>query len=440
MKLKHVKFFVFISIICLSAPICAQNSFSKIKNRQSRPTRISRQNIEVTQSQRSNTNYGDNLKELVRGNNQFAFELYEHIKNTSKNIFFSPYSISSALGMTFAGTKGYTEEEIAKTLHFNIDQIKTHQSFYKLNKVFDDIQTNGHVKLSVANSIWLQNSISILQSYLDLTSKYYAGTIKLVDFNRNAENARQTINKWIENKTNSKITDLLQSGDVTSDTELVLCNAIYFKGNWCGKFDKADTKELTFYLDKGGSIKCPTMNKIDHYKCHQFDGFSAISVPYNGRKLSMVIFLPDNPNGLLEFEERFTSENVKNWVDYIENLETIKVDLKMPKFKMTRSIGLSKTLQNMGVKRIFENADLTGISKNANLQVTDVIHKAFVEVNEEGTEAAAATVVFVGKTCCAPKREAEPVKFYADHPFVFMIRENSTGSILFMGKIANPTQ
>jgi serpin B len=377
------------------------------------------------------------LQTVVKGISTFGFDLYQEHKGEKGNLLFSPYSISTALAMTYAGAMGKTEKEMAQVLHFSLEQEQLHSSFLKLLSELNAIQDKGHVKLSIANSLWAQKGYHFLDAFLDLNKKYYGAGLNFVDFISQTEAARKTINVWVETKTQEKIKELIKPGMLSSLTRLVLCNAVYFKGNWSSQFDKAKTKEESFHISSAKTIKVPMMNQKGEFKFKDFSSFSVIELPYEGNDLSMIIFLPKEIDGIKEFERNLTNDNVKNWINELLKSYRREIFVSLPKFKTTCEFELADILAEMGMPSAFSipSADFSGMTGEKDLFMGNVIHKAFVNVNEEGTEAAAATAVDIRW-----KVFSKLLIFRADHPFVFLIRENQTGNILFIGRIIDPTK
>ena len=376
------------------------------------------------------------LQTIIKGNSDFGFDLYQKLKREKGNLFFSPYSISTALAMTYAGARGQTEKEMAEVLHFSLEQEPLHSSFSRLQSELNAIQNKGYVKLSIANSLWAQEGYHFLDTFFNLNKKYYGAGLNFVDFEKETEAARKTINIWVKDKTQQKIKELIKPGMVDSLTTLVLCNAIYFKGNWLVQFDKKRTKKDNFYISPDKTIKVAMMNQESRYKYKDFGSFSAIELPYEGNDLSMIVFLPKEIDGLAEFEKNLTNSNVKAWIDRLTASYKSETFVSLPEFKTTCEFELSKILSDMGMPSAFSlpPADFSGMTGRKDLFISKVIHKAFVDVNEEGTEAAAATAVVMRNVI------SSPLMFRANHPFVFLIRENQTGSILFIGRIIDPTK
>jgi serpin B len=371
---------------------------------------------------------------VSKGNSQLALDLYGKLRTREGNLFFSPFSISTALAMTYGGARGQTAAEMAKTMHFGRNQNYLHSAFAAMLADLNrgDPKKRGY-QLDVANALWVQKNFGLLPDFLNLTRNSYQAGLNEVDFERATEEARQTINAWVEDKTQHKIKDLLQPGILSADTRLVLTNAIYFKGFWSSPFKKKDTRDEAFKTATGTSIKVPTMNQRARLKYMRNEGFEAVELPYQGKDLAMIVFLPDKVDGLGAFEGRLTESRVKQW---LSKMGTEEVQLSLPRFKMTAEFNLNQTLKALGMRRAFVpgGADFSGISGSGrNLFIQAVVHKAFVDVNEEGTEAAAATGVAIALTSVPQIRV-----FRADHPFVFLIQDNRSGSILFMGRMSKP--
>lgn len=380
---------------------------------------------------------GDELQKVVKGNRIFGFHLYQKLGESEGNLFFSPYSISTALAMTYAGARGQTEKEMAEVLHFTLKQEPLHLSFSRLQSQLNAIQDKGHVKLSLANSLWCQQDYYFLDTFFNLNKKYYGAGLNFVDFKRKTEEARIAINTWVEKETQQKIKELIKPGIIERLTRLVLCNAIYFKGNWLSQFDKKKTAEADFHISSNKTIKVPLMNQKSGFRFKNFGNFSAIELPYEGNDLSMIIFLPKEVDGLPALEQKLTEDSVKNWLDELSKSYKQEIFVSLPKFKTTCEFQLGEVLAEMGMPGAFSlpPANFSGMTGKKDLFISNVIHKAFVDVNEEGTEAAAATAVVMKRIAIS-----RPLTFRADHPFIFLIRENQTEGILFIGRIIDPTK
>jgi len=379
----------------------------------------------------------NNIEKLAEGNNEFALDLYGKIKEGSNgNIFFSPYSISTALAMTYAGAEGETAEQMAEVLNFELPEEDLHRAFGKLQSNLQADKQKEEFELHIANALWGQKSYKFQNDFLGLTRENYGAGLREVDFVRETEKARKTINQWVEQKTRNKIKDLIKPGVLNKLTRLVLTNAIYFKGRWVIQFDKEKTKQAPFYVKLEKTVQIPMMYVKEDFKYYSDDEAQIIELPYKGKELSMLVFLPREKGGLEEMEKSITVENIQKWTKQMHKTE---VEVYLPRFKFTTGpIELRRILSDMGMTDAFESppvADFSGMTGEKDLFISNVVHKAFVDVNEEGTEAAAATGVIM-------KLDAviDNIIFRADHPFLFMIRDNSSKSILFIGRVMNPAQ
>ena len=375
------------------------------------------------------------VKTLVEGNTKFAFDLYAKLKEEEEgNLFYSPYSISTALAMTYAGAMGNTEKQMAEVLHFILKDEGLHSAFAELQTQLNIVQKKGEIKLDVANSIWGQEGYDFLKEFLDVINEYYRGKVKFVDFIKACEDARNQINEWVEQKTKNKIKELIKPGILVPLTRLVLVNAIYFKGKWENEFEKKLTKDTPFWVTPEDTVHCPMMHQKSNFNYYENDSLQILELPYLGDDLSMIVLLPKQIDGLKKLENSLTIDNLNKWM----NVSNQEIEVYLPKFKMISEFSLGKTLSAMGMTDAFipHKADFSGINGSRELFISDVIHKAFVDVNEEGTEAAVATAVVMKKILSVPK---QPIVFRADHPFIFLIR-NVSGSILFIGRMVDPTK
>jgi len=374
------------------------------------------------------------IQQVVNANNEFAFDFYSEInKEEEGNIFYSPYSISAALAMTYEGAKGQTAEEMKSVFHFPENNILRPN----FAAIYNEINKKGkEYKLSTGNALWAQQDYQFLPDYLSTVEKYYGGKATNLDFVGESEKSRQTINSFIEQQTNDKIKDLIPPGVLNAYTRLVLTNAIYFKGTWVKQFDKSDTRDQDFTTISGQKVKTPMMQLTGddaEFNYGETDDIQILEMPYDGEDLSMLVILPKE-NNLEAVEASLTNDKLSEWKNMLSEQ---RVDIYVPKFKFESKYFMVETLSNMGMPTAFtEAADFSGMDGTQDLLIQNVIHQAFVEVNEEGTEAAAATAVVVGIKSVGPRI---PI-FRADHPFIFMIQEKGTGNILFMGRVADPTK
>jgi serpin B len=378
------------------------------------------------------------LATLVSGNTDFAFNLYQLVKKEDGNFFYSPYSISLALAMTYAGARGQTEEQMAAAMNIQLSQDKLHPAFNYLDL---ELNSGGEgakgkdgegLQLNIVNAIWGQEEYEFLDEFLDTMAENYGAGIRLLDFISEAEKARITINDWVSENTEGKIEDLIPQGAVDFLTRLVLTNAIYFNAAWAHPFDENMTRDSAFYLLDGNTVNVPMMHQTESFGYAAGDYYQVVELPYDGQELSMVVIIPQEGR-FGEFESQLDSELVSG---ILNELELENVALTMPKFTFDSELSLKETLADLGMIDAFSpsQADFSGIDGTRNLVITDVFHKAFVAVDEEGTEAAAATAVIVGLTA-APE---EPIEVTLDRPFMFLIRDIETGTILFVGRVMNP--
>ena len=375
------------------------------------------------------------LKALVQGNNTFAFELYRELSNGQGNLFFSPFSISQALAMTLAGARGETERQMTNTLHYELPQSALHPSFNALDRELAsrgrDLQAeeNQFFELNIANAIWGQQGYEFLPDFLDVLAENYGAGLRPVDFAGAPEESRVKINDWVSSETQDKIKDLLPYGAVNERTRLVLTNAIYFNASWQWPFDKRLTRELPFQLAGGTMVEVPMMTETsrDFYGYVKGEGYQAVDVPYSSGEMSMTILLPDEGT----FEEFEDSLNAQGLDRILDDIEIGHITVTMPLFELESEFSLDQTLAEMGMPDAFgAGADFSGMTGTRELWVSEVAHKAFVSVDEEGTEAAAATAVVV--------QVSGPTLVTVDRPFIFFIRDRATGAVLFLGRVMNP--
>lgn len=371
------------------------------------------------------------LNQTVKGNNEFTFSVYGEVNNHPDNVFFSPYSISSALAMTYTGADGVTQKEMAEVFHFLEDKKMLSKHFSQLNTQFEKY-AEEKIQLNIANSLWCQQDYQFRKAFLDINRTYYNAGIHNVNFRDDYKQIRNDINTWVEDKTENKIKDLIKRGMLDNMTRLVLVNAIYFKGMWEHPFKEKDTREDTFYLYSTCKTQAKFMNKTLSLNYYEDGVAQVVEIPYSGEKLSMMVILPKKKYGMEELESRLSQDLYRT---YLGSMHTKKVDLSLPKFTVNAEYELSKVLKEMGMKSAFgEGADFSEMTGNKDLFINNIVHKSFVDVNEEGTEAAAATGVVMRKTSAI----METVEFKADHPFIFLIKDRETNSILFMGRLMNP--
>ena len=376
----------------------------------------------------------ENVSDMVEATNEFSFEMYQELINGSEeNVFFSPYSITTALGMAYEGARGQTASEMSQVLNLPTDNqtrwdlMKSYQSQFN--------EDSDSYDLSTANAYWLTQNGQLLEIYRTAIESYYLAHGEKLDFAGDPVGSAETINDWVEQETNGKIKNLLSPDNITPSTFLILTNAIYFKSDWKYQFDSNATENKTFYLTGGDEIDAEMMHMNDEdidFNYSENDDVQLLQLPYKDNELSMYIMLPKT-NDMASMESELAYEYL---TDLKEDMSPEYVNIHLPKFKFEQKYNLNDMLIDMGMSTAFEqgNADFSGITSGVPLYISYVIHQSYVDVNEEGTEAAAATAVGIHYTSVSP----QPIEFNADHPFIFFIEHEETGQILFMGKVENP--
>ncbi len=385
----------------------------------------------------------DDMAALVSGNTAFAFDLYQVLAGTNgegTNLFYSPYSISVALAMTYAGAEGETEQEMAEAMHVTLPETRLHPVFNALSLALasrgegTEGKDDKGFRLHVVNAIWGQGGYEFLQPFLDTLARHYGAGLRLLDFKAAPEEARVTINDWVSEQTEGKIEDLIPQGAIDTLTRLVLTNAIYFNAAWATPFKVEMTEDGPFHGLEGESVTVPMMHQTASFGYAEGQGYQAVELPYDGYELSMVILLPE-AGQFVEVESTLVAQEIDA---LLGRLNMQQVALTMPKFKVESSFSLVDALKALGMPSAFsEAANFSGMDGTRELFITDVLHKAFVDVDEEGTEAAAATAVIVGLKAAMPQ---EPVEVTVDRPFMFLIRDMKTGAVLFVGRVMDPTR
>lgn len=389
------------------------------------------------------TPVSDNAKEVVQANNQFGIDFYSQLtgqsENEGKNIFFSPWSISSVLAITHEGARSTTADEIRSVFHFPGSYDTLRQGYLELSKRLNNGKSG--VTLNTANALWAEKTYPFDKDYINIADQYYNAKTTNLDFITKPEESRQIINQWVEDQTKGKIKNLLPRDSIDTQKCLIITNAIYFKGTWTKQFDGTKTLEQDFVMDDGTTVKVPMMVRMDEeaeYWYTETDDLQVLGMPYthkNGKGLSMLVLLPRD-NDLEAVEASLSSQSLEA---LNQDLKYQRVMVAFPRFRIETTYSLKDMLSEMGMPNAFIPfvADLSGMNDgNGNLWIDEVYHKAYVDVNEEGTEAAAATagVIEMGSDF-----SFEPIPvFRADHPFMFLIQDNDTGNILFMGRMMNP--
>lgn len=379
-----------------------------------------------------------NIATLVNGNTIFAFDLHQALRSTEGNLFYSPYSISLALAMVYGGARGGTETQMADALNFLFPQASLHPAFNSVDLALASRGQGAKVtdeqgfRLHITNDIWGQQGYDFLPEYLDLLAQNYGAGLRVLDFARDPEQSRLTINNQVSKETEEKINDLIPQGVIDEMTRLVLTNAIYFNAAWQHPFEKTATSPRDFFLLDSSTTAIPMMRQTKSFGYLKGNGYQVVELPYDGQEFSMLVLLPDQ--GQFEsFEASLSGQMLEDIIDRIQNKE---VALSMPKFTYRSSFDLKQALTSLGMTDVFTPgaADFSGMDGKKDLYIQDVVHQAFIAVDEAGTEAAAATAVVVGVTSIP----AEIISVDIDRPFIFVIRDIGTGTVLFAGRVVNP--
>ena len=377
---------------------------------------------------------GPDERALVQAINELGFDLYAQLRARDGNLFLSPYSISTALAMTYAGARGPTATEMAKVLRLPFKEGRVHRAFGKVNR---DVIRDGlphQTEIHVANALWVQAGLPVRTDFRTVATNLYGAGLTPLDFQRAPEQARGTINTWVEQRTQDRIKDLVPEGLLTPATRLVLTNAIYFKSVWMRPFPEAATRKDTFTLSTGDKVDVPLMQ--GRAAAGYLDGrdFQALALPFEAHELSMIVLLPKAVDGLAALERTLTAARLEEW---LAGMTMYDMDLVLPRFKVAAEFPLGKELIDLGMPLAFSNrADFSGILTGERISISAVIHKAFVDVSEKGAEAAAATGMV--KHTISGREPMPRAAFRADHPFWFAIRDTDTGSLLFVGRVTNP--
>lgn len=375
----------------------------------------------------------DALHRLTHSNLSFALKLFRQLQPGAGNLFFSPHSISVALAMTYAGARRRTAEQMAAALGFGLPPEQLFPAFAGLKAHLASLQGED-LRLSEANSLWSHHDYPLKADFLESLERHFGVSVTPVDYVNQAEAARLRINAWVEERTENKIIELIKPGVLDALTRLVLVNAIYFKGAWLAPFDPVRTRQQPFWLSADEQQPVPMMGRSGSYPYAHVGGAQLLELPYLGDQLAMLVILPDEKDGLLELQARLSQTNLENWLGRMRRTE---VALSLPRFKLTCGFRLDAVLKKLGMSDAFDplKADFSGMTADPlGLFISAAIHQAFIEVNEEGSEAAAATAVVMSLRAMPQP----PVPFKADHPFIFMIRERESGAILFLGQVLDP--
>lgn len=373
----------------------------------------------------------------IKGNQRFALDLYNQLKDQKGNLLFSPYSISSALAMTSVGAKGKTKAEIDKAMHFHADSSKLAAFFGRLNSLLaTPAAAPEWPQLKISNAFWMQVEVPYMPEYVETLEKDFKAGVFAHNFAENPEDARAEINQWVEGETQGRIKDLFPEGSITSRTRLVLANTIYMLAPWRKAFEPLQTTQEIFFVSENETVSADMMNTLDVFNLAINDDCAILELPYGlekgmGPNLAMLIFLPHKKEGLKDIEKLLIDQNHK-WAFPKEYRD---VQVSIPKFKIENSFSLKQQLHQLGINEAFSSdADFSRITDQEPITIDDIVHKTFMNVDESGTEAAAAT----GITFRTTSMPIDPYQFVADHPFLFMVVDKKTGSILFMGRVVNP--
>ncbi len=377
--------------------------------------------------------------QLTSANLAFALDLYHQIASQPGNLFYSPYSISQALAMVYGGARGQTEQQMANTLHFSLAQEQLHPAFNALSQQLASrasaVKNKGQgFQLDIANATWGQSGFPFLSSYLDLLAQNYGAGLQTVDFANDPEGARLGINNWVAKQTQDKIKDIVPQGAIDTYTRMVLANAIYFKASWLMPFQKSATQDAPFSTLDGSQVTVPMMSlEMERLNYMKGDGYQAVALPYVDGNVAMLLLVPDGGK-FSQFEAYLDTSRLQS---ILNGLQSTEVNLKMPRFTVESSFSLGDILAKMGMSDAFNasQADFSGMDGQHDLYLSSVLHKAYASVDESGTEAAAATVAIMDLTSIMP---GEPVSLTIDRPFIFIIYDQPTQSILFTGRITDP--
>lgn len=381
------------------------------------------------------------LNSVAEANNAFAFDLFQELNPGKGNLCFSPYSISSAFAMVYGGAEGLTKQEISRVFHFTQASQDIQRGYAKLNGALTYHPSNfsEELRLLLANSLWIQANQTLLPDFVKQITTFFKGGLHRVDFIKQPETARTEINQWVKEQTEGKIEDILQQNAITQTTRMVLVSSLYLKARWDKVFDERLTQEMPFFPNKEITSSAMMMTQTDQFPIFQQDLFNILELPYiqgpkEEPKLSFLILLPHEADGLNALTKELTAEHFKLWY---RQMKKRRVIVSIPKLHSIENISLKDVLENMGIHEAFSNqANFSLISGSKNLKLEQVLHKIFLAVDESGTEAAAATSISIGTTAIL---ESElPLIFRADHPFAYVIYDRSNDLILFLGKVENP--
>ena len=375
------------------------------------------------------------LLSLATSHAAFALDLYENLvsRKPHENVIFSPTSVSTAMAMLQLGARGSTKRQLTKVMHFDLVGDDLHRSFVELNRIL--YKPSSAYTLKSANRIFGKIGVNFSKYYLSNAQRYYGSTVETFDFSDDPEGARSVINTWVSNNTNNRIADLIPRGVLDASTLMIIVNAIYFKGSWASPFKKSETAVDDFYVSTDSIVTAEFMYQKGYFNYGRDERrkFDILELPYAGEQLGFYIILPDDTDGLPVVESQLSVMGLSRT---IASMRRTDVQIWMPKFTFTQELSLRGILSQLGLPSLFdpELADLSAMNGRKDLYVSDIVHKSFIEINEQGSEVSSASGIIVAKTAYAP-----PVEFNVNHPFVFMIREKKSGSVLFVGRVVKPT-
>jgi|688.fasta_scaffold60262_2 serpin B len=382
----------------------------------------------------------DNIRAQIAGNNAFGMDLYNRLREKGNNIICSPYCLSSALVLPCVGSAGATRTQFQTILRFLSQEENLLASFAWLNQHFTTPWYSGpnETRLYIGNSLWIQQDIRLLPAFAAQAAKYFKSSLKQVDFIRNSESSRININNWVREKTQGHIEHLIKPGEISSNTRLVVVSSLFMKAVWEHAFDPVLTSAHSFFVNKFNTVSMPMMTTTANFPFYQSDSYTLIELPYRGgegsqTQFSLLVFLPKDLYNLSKVENMVLSQPLEN---LLQPLRIDRVIVTFPKFKISSEFELNTTLQQMGLVEAFnENADFSKIDGSRDLSISNVIQKAYLSIDEKGTEAVAATAVTINRTAYEPQ---PATVFLADHPFLFMIIDRSINALLFIGRFVSP--
>ena len=376
------------------------------------------------------------VTQVAAANTAFAVDLYRQLAATPGNLFFSPYSLSRVLAMAAAGARGATATEMGAALHLNAPADQAAAGYAALTKTLQ-ADAGGDLTLVTADSLWVQDQFPLLDAYRRVVQTQFGAEARPADFVHHAEDARTAINGWVSDQTRGKIPTLIAPGMLTADTRVVLCDAIYFLGTWDHQFEARQTQPEPFHLSPQSAADVSMMHQTSSFRSAHAGNVGLLELPYLGQRLSMVVILPDAIDGLPGLEQQLTEAQLRGWLAQLDSGTAVRTSVFVPRFTARDNLELASTLARLGMARAFDRkaADFSGMAQGGAFWLSAVVHQAFVKVDEEGTEAAAASAVIMLEAMAVQEQLPE---FLVDHPFLFLIRDNATGTILFLGRIVDP--